>query len=103
MTAYNVVGESPASAPVEVFVGEAGKPPCPHPAAPARVPAASPSSKNSLPVGQHVPGGAGGFQVPAGKRVPPRAGVRTARVSHLVLLLSPGVRSVWGRQAALRD
>lgn len=25
MTAYNIVGESPASAPVEVFVGEAGK------------------------------------------------------------------------------
>lgn len=31
MTAYNVIGESPASAPVEVFVGEAGKPWCPHP------------------------------------------------------------------------
>lgn len=25
MTAYNVIGESPPSAPVEVFVGEAGK------------------------------------------------------------------------------
>lgn len=25
MTAYNIIGESPASAPVEVFVGEAGK------------------------------------------------------------------------------
>lgn len=25
MTAYNIVGESPASAPVEVFVGEAGE------------------------------------------------------------------------------
>lgn len=26
LTAYNIIGESPASAPVEVFVGEAGKP-----------------------------------------------------------------------------
>lgn len=26
LTAFNIVGESPASAPVEVFVGEAGKP-----------------------------------------------------------------------------
>lgn len=26
VTAYNIIGESPASAPVEVFVGEAGKP-----------------------------------------------------------------------------
>lgn len=25
MTAYNIIGESPASVPVEVFVGEAGK------------------------------------------------------------------------------
>lgn len=25
MTAYNIIGESPASAPVEVYVGEAGK------------------------------------------------------------------------------
>lgn len=25
MTAYNIIGESPASAPVEVFVGEAGR------------------------------------------------------------------------------
>lgn len=31
LTAYNIIGESPASAPVEVFVGEAGKlqAPCP--------------------------------------------------------------------------
>lgn len=25
MTAYNIIGESPTSAPVEVFVGEAGR------------------------------------------------------------------------------
>lgn len=25
MTAYNIIGESPLSSPVEVFVGEAGK------------------------------------------------------------------------------
>lgn len=31
MTAYNIIGESPASAPVEVFVGEAGKPSVPAP------------------------------------------------------------------------
>uniref|UniRef100_A0A8C8Y2W3 Sidekick cell adhesion molecule 1 n=1 Tax=Panthera leo TaxID=9689 RepID=A0A8C8Y2W3_PANLE len=29
LTAYNIIGESPASAPVEVFVGEAGKFPAP--------------------------------------------------------------------------
>lgn len=33
LTAYNIIGESPASAPVEVFVGEAGKPWRRHPAA----------------------------------------------------------------------
>lgn len=32
LTAYNVIGESPATAPVEVFVGEAGKPRIPPPA-----------------------------------------------------------------------
>jgi hypothetical protein len=34
MTAYNIIGESPASGPVEVFVGEAGKlQVSPHPSA----------------------------------------------------------------------
>lgn len=47
LTAYNIIGESPASAPVEVFVGEAGKLRAP---LPSGRPGMAPSGAGSVPM-----------------------------------------------------
>lgn len=63
LTAYNIIGESPASAPVEVFVGEAGKLGAP---LPSGRPGMVPSGAGSMPMLRSlilppVPPGGSGF------------------------------------------
>lgn len=48
LTAYNIIGESPASAPVEVFVGEAGKLRAPLPSRRPGLALSGPSSAPAL-------------------------------------------------------